>query len=264
MKAVCFIFLFLFCSLSSYAQVIGFEEKVPETFKVSGKGEVKLSSLFYKEGESSLEWDFQPTSTLDVQIEPLSLNAKKEQQFGITLWIYNEKPQQDSIRFEFLNKAGEVSYWFTYHLQAAGWRACWISFAYMNGDKKDKNIVSYRLVAPDRKGRIFLDRLTFPEKKMNLRTTPDQQLPANNGLSNRDLWHWCLVWKWEQQSYDVPLLSKLTTRQKKDLKTIEQRLTEFLDVKKAPQGQINAARKTFERAAIAPSAAGTALPELLL
>ena len=48
MKAVCFIFLFLFCSLSSYAQVIGFEEKVPETFKVSGKGEVKLSSLFYK------------------------------------------------------------------------------------------------------------------------------------------------------------------------------------------------------------------------
>ena len=49
MKAVCFIFLFLFCSLSSYAQVIGFEEKVPETFKVSGKGEVKLSSLFYKE-----------------------------------------------------------------------------------------------------------------------------------------------------------------------------------------------------------------------
>ena len=237
MKAVCFIFLFLFCSLSSYAQVIGFEEKVPETFKVSGKGEVKLSSLFYKEGESSLEWDFQPASTLDVQIEPLSLNAKKEQQFGITLWIYNEKPQQDSIRFEFLNKAGEVSYWFTYHLQAAGWRACWISFAYMNGDKKDKNIVSYRLVAPDRKGRIFLDRLTFPEKKMNLRTTPDQQLPANNGLSNRDLWHWCLVWKWEQQSYDVPLLSKLTTRQKKDLKTIEQRLTEFLDVKKAPQGK---------------------------
>lgn len=128
----------------------------------------------------------------------------------------------------------------------------------MNGDKKDKNIVSYRLVAPDRKGRIFLDRLTFPEKKMNLRTTPDQQLPANNGLSNRDLWHWCLVWKWEQQSYDVPLLSKLTARQKKDLKTIEQRLTEFLDVKKAPQGQINAAKKTFERAAITPSTAGTA------
>ena len=257
MKDICFIFLFLFSSLSSsYAQLVGFEESVPQTFKVAGKGELKTSSLFYKEGKSSLEWDFQPGSTLDVQVSPLSLNAKKEQQFGITLWIYNEKPQQDSVRFEFLNEAGEVSYWFSYHLQAAGWRACWISFAYMNGNKKDKNIVGYRLVAPQREGRIFLDRLTFPEKKMNLRTTPDQQLPTNNGLSNRDLWHWCLVWKWEKQSYDIPLLSKLTSRQKKDLKTIEQRLTDFLDVKKAPQGQVNAAYKTFEKAAITPSAAG--------
>ena len=258
MKDICFIFLFLFSSLSfSYAQLVGFEESVPQTFKVAGKGELKTSSLFYKEGKSSLEWDFQPGSTLDVQVSPLSLNTKKEQQFGITLWIYNEKPQQDSVRFEFLNEAGEVSYWFSYHLQAAGWRACWISFAYMNGNKKDKNIVGYRLVAPQREGRIFLDRLTFPEKKMNLRTTPDQQLPTNNGLSNRDLWHWCLVWKWEKQSYDIPLLSKLTSRQKKDLKTIEQRLTDFLDVKKAPQGQVNAAYKTFEKAALTPSAAGT-------
>ena len=258
MKDICFIFLFLFSSLSSsYAQLVGFEESVPQTFKVAGKGELKTSSLFYKEGKSSLEWDFQPGATLDVQVSPLSLNAKKEQQFGITLWIYNEKPQQDSVRFEFLNEAGEVSYWFSYHLQAAGWRACWISFAYMNGNKKDKNIVGYRLVAPQREGRIFLDRLTFPEKKMNLRTTPDQQLPTNNGLSNRDLWHWCLVWKWEKQSYDIPLPSKLTSRQKKDLKTIEQRLTDFLDVKKAPQGQVNAAYKTFEKAAITPSAAGT-------
>ena len=258
MKNITLILFFLFGGISSaFAQLIGFEDGVPETFKVSGKGDVKVSSLFYKEGENSLEWDFQPGSTLDVQINPLSLNAKKEQQFGITLWIYNEKPQQDSIRFEFLNKAGEVSYWFSYHLKAAGWRACWISFAYMQGNKKDKNIVGYRLVAPGRKGRVFLDRLIFPEKKMNLRTTPDQQLPANNGLSNRDLWHWCLVWKWEQQSYDIPLATKLTDKRKKELKTIEQRLTDFLEVKKAPQGQINAAYKTFEKAAITPSAAGT-------
>lgn len=258
MKNIGFILLFLFGPLSSaFAQLIGFENEVPAAFKASEKGEIKLSSLFYKEGENSLEWDFQPAGTLEVQVPPLSLNTQKEGQFGITLWIYNEKPQQDSIRFEFLNKAGEVSYWFSYRLQAAGWRACWISFEYMKGDKKDKNIVAYRLVAPKRKGRIFLDRLIFPEKKMNARTTPDQQLPSNNGLSNRDLWHWCLVWKWEQQAYDIPLLSKLSAQQKKELKTIEERLTEALDVKKAPQGQIDAAYKTFEKAGITSSVAGS-------
>ena len=54
-----------------------------------------------------------------------------------------------------------------------------------------------------------------------------------------------------------PLATKLTDKRKKELKTIEQRLTDFLEVKKAPQGQINAAYKTFEKAAITPSAAGT-------
>ena len=69
MKDICFIFLFLFSSLSSsYAQLVGFEESVPQTFKVAGKGELKTSSLFYKEGKSSLEWDFQPGSTLDVRL----------------------------------------------------------------------------------------------------------------------------------------------------------------------------------------------------
>lgn len=247
---------FLFFS-SLFAQLIGFEDGLSDAFSVAGKGNVKVSSLFYKEGENSLEWNFLPGSVLDVQTAPLSLDTQKEGQYGITLWIYNEKPQQDSIRFEFLNKAGEVSYEFSYQLQAAGWRACWISFEYMKGNKKDKNIASYRLVAPMRKGRIFLDRLTFPEKKMNARTTPDLQLPSNNGMANRDLWHWCLVWKWEQQSYDIPLASKLTAQQKKELKTIEERLTEFVDVKKAPQGQIDAAYKTFEKAGITPSVAGT-------
>lgn len=49
MKDICFIFLFLFSSLSSsYAQLVGFEESVPQTFKVAGKGELKTSSLFIK------------------------------------------------------------------------------------------------------------------------------------------------------------------------------------------------------------------------
>ena len=58
MKNSCFIVLFLLGIIpSAFAQLIGFEEEVPEAFTVSGKGEVKISSLFYKEGESSLEWD---------------------------------------------------------------------------------------------------------------------------------------------------------------------------------------------------------------
>ena len=51
MKNSCFIVLFLLGIIpSAFAQLIGFEEEVPEAFTVSGKGEVKSSYLFYKEG----------------------------------------------------------------------------------------------------------------------------------------------------------------------------------------------------------------------
>ena len=48
-KDICFILLFLFVTASSaFAQLIGFESsEVPEAFKTSGKGEAKISSLFY-------------------------------------------------------------------------------------------------------------------------------------------------------------------------------------------------------------------------
>ena len=47
MKNSCFIVLFLLGIIpSAFAQLIGFEEEVPEAFTVSGKGEVK-SLIFF-------------------------------------------------------------------------------------------------------------------------------------------------------------------------------------------------------------------------
>ena len=90
------------------------------------------------------------------------------------------------------------------------------AFKYMQGDKKKKEIAGYRIVAPNRTGRIFLDRLTFPVQKINDRTTPDLQMPTNNSLTYRDLWHWCRVWQWEQYRYDLPLSKALTTTEKQE------------------------------------------------
>lgn len=249
--------LALLCSQVSLAQFIGFETGIPEQFTTAGKGKATLSTRYYKEGKQSLEWDFRSGSILNVALEqPLVLNEEMENTYGITLWIYNETPQQDSIRFEFLSPQGHVSHWFSFRLAAAGWRACWIGFQHMKGDKQEKEIASYRLVAPERKGRIFLDRLTFPVKKMNDRTTPDLQMPYNNSLSYRDLWHWCRVWQWEQYEYDLPLPTALNQAEKDELHTVEQRLTVALDIQKAPKGAINKAYSTFQKTNIQLSGVG--------
>lgn len=252
--------LLLFCALPLGAQeVIGFEDEVPAGFTSSDKKALSLSGRYYKEGKKSLQWEFTPGGTLNVALDaPLTLDEKTEKTHGITLWIYNEKSQADSLRFEFLNAEGKVSYWFTYRLQAPGWRACWVGFKSMRGDKADKNIASYRVVAPDRKGRVFLDRLKFPEKKMNLRTTPDMQIGYNVLASGRDLWHWCRVWEWEQYEYDIPRPDKITEEQREALKVIEDRLTEAL----APSSPSSAgpvirkATATMTKADIVPSGSG--------
>ncbi|WP_289749669.1 chondroitinase family polysaccharide lyase [uncultured Bacteroides sp.] len=247
------LFILTYLSSSAFAQFVSFEEEIPNNFKSSDKQELALSSSYYKEGSKSLEWKFSPNSILDIPSESV---FTLEGDNGITLWIYNEKPQQDSLRFEFYSPNGHVSHHFGFRLYAAGWRACWISFKHMQGDKQDKKIAGYRIIAPNRTGRVFIDRLTFPVKKINDRTTPDLQMPTNNSLTYRDLWHWCRVWQWEQYQYDLPLSESLTTDEKQELATIEARLTAILDTPKAPKKGISKAYSTFKAANIRPSSNG--------
>ena len=247
------LFILTYLSSSAFAQFVSFEEEIPCNFKSSDKQELALSSSYYKEGSKSLEWKFSPNSILDIPSESV---FTLEGDNGITLWIYNEKPQQDSLRFEFYSPNGHVSHHFGFRLYAAGWRACWISFKHMQGDKQDKKIAGYRIIAPNRTGRVFIDRLTFPVKKINDRTTPDLQMPTNNSLTYRDLWHWCRVWQWEQYQYDLPLSESLTTDEKQELTTVEARLTAILDTPKAPKKGISKAYSTFKAANIRPSSNG--------
>ena len=247
------LFILTYLSSSAFAQFVSFEEEIPCNFKSSDKQELALSSSYYKEGSKSLEWKFSPNSILDIPSESV---FTLEGDNGITLWIYNEKPQQDSLRFEFYSPNGHVSHHFGFRLYAAGWRACWISFKHMQGDKQDKKIAGYRIIAPNRTGRVFIDRLTFPVKNINDRTTPDLQMPTNNSLTYRDLWHWCRVWQWEQYQYDLPLSESLTTDEKQELATVEARLTAILDTPKAPKKGISKAYSTFKAANIRPSSNG--------
>lgn len=227
------LFLMLFiCMDSLIAQVVGFEEKVPSNIYVSLPDKISLSSLYYKEGKRSLEWDFHPGSMLQIDLKrKILLNEENENQYGIQLWIYNTKECTDSLRFEFLSADGLPTYYFTFHLAAKGWRACWISFHHMKGHKKQKDISSCRIIAPHYRGRIFLDRMTLPTNHFNLRTTPDMQMPENNSFASRDLWHWCRIWEWEQYKYDLPLVD-LNAEDEKELKIIEKRLCNLVRLNK--------------------------------
>ena len=249
--------LFLCLGNILFAQTTGFEKGVPQSFCTVQSNELSSSEEFYKEGKRSLAWQFSPRSVLTVKLDtPLHLDSISKEKRGITLWIYNEQARKDSLRFEFFSPTGHVSYRFGFRLNAQGWRACWIGFAHMKGDKQENTIAGYRIVAPDNNGRVFFDRLVFPVKEMNQRTTPDMQMPYNNSLTFRDLWHWCRVWQWEQLEYDLPLPATLTPTERQELQTIEERLTKVLTADKVSQGKIDKAYATFQKAQIQRSGNG--------
>lgn len=251
--------LALLAALPSAAQVIGFEEGVPAGFTSSEKKALSTTGRYYKEGSKSLVWEFQPGSTVNIALDvPIILEKKNWQKCGTTLWLYNEKPQQDSLRFEFIDASGNVRYSFTYRLASKGWRACWVGFKSMHGDNVTDNVelTTCRLTAPQRKGRVYLDRWKMLEKNMNLRTTPDMQVDYNSLAVGRDLWHWCRVWEWEQYKYDIPRPEKLTDQQKRDLETIEKNLDKALAPPSDVTGAVKKARNTYTKAAIEPSGDG--------
>ena len=250
-------FLMLLISLHGRCQKISFEDQVPTSFSAANKTELSVSDTYYKDGHKSLKWDFNSHSQIDVALpKTLTLTDKIKEQSGIYLWIYNEEPVTDSLTVEFLTPQHSVAYRFSFRLFSKGWRACWIGFKYMEKVCDTSSLSSYRFIAPERKGTLYLDRITFPVKKVNDRTTPDNQLPHNNSLTFRDLWHWCRVWQWEQYQHDFKLPSRLSFKQKEDLATVEKRLDNELQLKNLHQKEITKAYQTFRNASIRQSGKG--------
>ena len=256
-RLITIICILLSLSMEGVCQTISFENGVPAQFNGSKKSKLSVTGNYYKDGQKSLKWNFIPGSTIDVALQkPVELDSKTKANSGIYLWIYNEQPATDSLSVEFLTPQNNVAYRFSFRLFSKGWRACWIGFKHMHQLQDASSIASYRFVAPQRKGQVYIDRLTFPVAKVNDRTTPDYQMPNNNSLSYRDLWHWCRVWQWEQYDYDIELPAKLTASQKDELALVEQRMDEYFKLGKDYRKKISNAYKKYEEAGIRKSGKG--------
>ena len=76
--------------------------------------------------------------------------------------------------------------------------------AIIEGDKKLKERVTdaagmiMKMPQSQQSGSIYIDRVTFSNKKLHDQITPDQQIPQNNWNLERDMWQWCRLWEWEQ------------------------------------------------------------------
>ena len=239
---------------------ISFETEIPKAFVCGENSTAESSDLHYKDGTRSLRWSWSAPSTLRFNDFGQLMRSLRVKGAGVMLWIYNPRAVDADMRFSFETPTGEVPYRFDFHMDFTGWRACWIKYNDMPGDHASQQVSRLTISTPAgvESGELFLDRLTFSEVKLHDQITPDKQIPGNNCNLSRELWHWARLWEWEQYEYDIPRPAKLTEQQRRDLKTIEERLNEALTppAASAVTAAVKKAVATYAKADIYPSGSG--------
>ena len=223
----------LFWAVTAQAAIdskINFEQGIPSTFSTGEQATLSISTERYKDGKQSLCWQWSAPSKLVVADYASLLRSFKVNKSGMILWIYNPKAVEDTLRFEYVTATGQVPYYFDFHLNFTGWRACWIKYLDMEGDHSSKSITQMVVHTPASlsEGKLFFDRLTFSEVKLHNQIAPDQQIPNNNHHLHRAMWHWCRLWEWSQYEYDTPR-EEPTAEQLSIIEKMSERVTEVIE-----------------------------------
>ena len=212
------------------------DSSIPSTIQVKeGKSELMLSRQYYKDGSQSLLWNWKSENAVlsftDTAIHDIT--SSFDQRSGIKLWVFNEIPQENPVVFRFRDANDVIQYRFDFHLNFTGWRAAWIAFSDMwtpdGGKTSSQQVVSMEIVSPDNvpAGQLWLDRMEFASY-VDRQATPDAQIPENNRHLNREIWHWGLLHKWEQQQHDMEMPASVTLAESADLALVYDHVKQML------------------------------------
>ena len=154
---------------------------------------LELSDEHYKDGLQSLSWTFNPGAVLsikkDLKFEKKDPTGKDTYLSAFIVWVYNEQAQDKKIEFEFL-KDGKKCTSFPFGINFTGWRAAWVCYERDMVGTPEEGMNEIRIIAPDTKGKLYLDHI-IPASKVDARQqAADVQVPfVNKGTTN----HWLVI-----------------------------------------------------------------------
>ena len=226
-----------FCAHAAINAQHTFEKGVPSFLSANGNARLEHSADKFKDGAYSVKFSWEGPAEIVFSNNDDIASSMKVNGAGLMMWVYNEQPMSDPIRFSFLDWEMNDICHFDFVADFKGWRAIWIKYIDMltatghYGDVKlkERNTDAAGMIVkmPEsaKKGTIYIDRVTFSKDRLHNQITPDQQIPQNNWNLERDMWQWCRLWEWEQ--YKPLSVTPVTSAQKEMLKTVEKRMDEW-------------------------------------
>ena len=240
MKRLFFVLLSLVAAYDTYAAINAqytFEDGLPSFLSVNGNAAVTLSKDKFKDGTSSVRFQWNGPAELVFNNFDDIENSLKVNEAGIMMWVYNTQPMKDPIRFTILDWSMNEICHFDFNADFKGWRAIWMKYVDMltptghYGDVKLKERVTgaagmiVKVPESVPSGTIYIDRVTFSKNRLHNQITPDQQIPQNNWSLERDMWQWCRLWEWEQ--YPMWEITPVNATQSEMLRKVEARIDEW-------------------------------------
>ena len=208
-------------------RLLSFEEPQVPAF-ISGTGSrLGISGEHYKDGLHSLSWTFDPGAVLsvkkDLKFEKKDPTGKDTYLSSFIVWVYNEEAQDKKIRFEFL-KDGKKCTSFPFGINFTGWRAAWVCYERDMEGVPEEGMNEMRVIAPDVKGKLYLDHIILASKVDARQQAADVQVPfVNKGTTN----HWLVIYEHSLWKPDMAL-TPVSEQQKREVQEIEKRFRDML------------------------------------
>ena len=208
-------------------RLLSFEEPQVPAF-ISGTGSrLGISGEHYKDGLHSLSWTFDPGAVLsvkkDLKFEKKDPTGKDTYLSAFIVWVYNEEAQDKKIRFEFL-KDGKKCTSFPFGINFTGWRAAWVCYERDMEGVPEEGMNEMRVIAPDVKGKLYLDHIILVSKVDARQQAADVQVPfVNKGTTN----HWLVIYEHSLWKPDMAL-TPVSEQQKREVQEIEKRFRDML------------------------------------
>lgn len=240
------------CSAFLSAQVVtderlfSFEQPDIPSCITGVQSQLSISDVHYKDGTHSMEWVFEPGGVLelkkDLKFEKKDPTGKDLYLSAFIVWVYNEEPQDAKIEFQFL-KDGKKCTSFPFGINFKGWRAAWVCYERDMQGTPEEGMNELRIVAPQSKGRLFIDHLITGIKVDARQQTADLQVPFVNAATKN---HWLVVYKHSLLQPDIEL-TPVSNQQKKEMKLLEKRFRDMNYTKgKVTEKELNTIRKKYD------------------
>ena len=224
-----FYLLFVFIiSISSYSNTLyQFEKGIPSNFIIGKNSKIEITKEKFKDGTSSLKWDFEKNSILtikgDVGYKVFQKGKQEKARSSFVMWIYNKKPIDDKMQVQF-KKKGEVKSYFSINMNFTGWRTMWVQYDRDMSGKAEENMDEITFIAPNVNGEIYIDQIytsILIDPRHNAR---DEQvdfvnLQADSAVNS----HWMALYKNYNAISQNKNIKKLTSEEVQGIKSVENR-----------------------------------------